>query len=252
MVILRRDSVKEYIQTKGEVTLDELQSIFKNCSAMTLRRDLIKLEEEGFIKRTRGGAIAISRTNGMEGIYSLRATQNIQKKVEIANKALNYIDGGRSIYLDSGTTLMCLAKSLPDEHCPIMTSGVNIALELVKNPKYNVTLLGGTVNQNTLSVSGNLAINYVESVNIDIAIMGASGFLLETGFTSGTYTENELKKTVIAKAMKTIMLMDSSKFNRIMPLTFATLGDIDILVTDTDPGSEIKQKCKEYNIELVF
>ncbi len=73
---------------------------------------------------------------------------------------------------------------------------------------------------------------FIRDVNIDIAFMAASGFTTDTGFTSGTFTECELKREVVAKARKTILLIDSSKIGRTMPYTFAQLSDMDIIVSD--------------------
>lgn len=248
----RREKIRRYIESKGEVTLNELAELFPQCSSMTLRRDLIRLEEEGRLKRTRGGAIALSRVAaGAEGVYSLRALDNVKGKMDIAQKALDYLGQGHSLYLDSGSTVMCLAKILKDTHTPILTSGANIALELVKNPRLTVTLLGGQLNPNTLSISGNASLQALEGYNIEIAVLATSGFLSETGFTSGTFTENELKQAVIKKARKSIMLMDCSKIGRSMPQTFATLQDIDVLILDADPGKELREACRENKVELI-
>ena len=111
MKIARRDEIRHYIEAKGEVTLLELQDMYPDCSMMTLRRDLIHLEEEGLIKRTRGGAVSIDRLGGVvDGRYSQRVMDHTSAKMEIARKALELIDLSCSLYIDSGSTTMFISE----------------------------------------------------------------------------------------------------------------------------------------------
>ncbi len=248
----RREEIKELLRTKGEVKLKDLESRFNDYSSMTLRRDLKYLEDNGFVKRTRGGAVAMSRLSiAAEDVYSERALENVAQKYTIAKKALTFIERGRSIYLDSGTTMMLFTREMEDEYLSIMTSGLNIAMELIKKQKPSVTLLGGQVNRNTISVSGVNSCNFIKDVNIDIAFIAASGFSIENGFTSGTYTECEIKKEVINGARKKIVLMDSKKIDKIMPFTFAFMEDIDVLVTDGEMDEFILGEAKRKNVLVV-
>ena len=232
--------------------LKELECMFPDCSSMTLRRDLKYLEENGFVKRTRGGAVALSRLSmSAEDVYSFRALDNIDAKTTIAKKAAQYIEHGRSLFLDSGTTIMQFAKEVPDDYITILTSGPNIALELIKKAKPSVTVIGGQLNRNTVSLSGASANIFLSSVNIDIAFLASSGFSLQNGFTSGTYSECELKKDVLMRASKVIVLMDSSKVGKSLPYTFCTLDDIDILISDNDLHDDIIHAADEKGVTVI-
>ncbi len=248
----RRDAIMDLLNTKGEVYLKDLEDLFPECSSMTLRRDLKYFEENGYVKRTRGGAVALSMLSmAAEDVYSRRALENTSAKSVIARKALSYIEGGRSLYLDSGTTLMLFAKEIPDDYISILTSGPNIALELIKKSKPNVMLIGGQLNRNTISVSGANATSFLSGVNIDTAFMAASGFSLQNGFTSGTYSECELKQEVLKRASSVIMLMDSSKIGKSLPYTFGSLSDIDVLVADDDLPEELKAAAAESGVTVI-
>jgi DeoR/GlpR family transcriptional regulator of sugar metabolism len=231
--------------------------LFPDCSSMTLRRDLIKLEEEGYIKRTRGGAVALNRlVHNVEELYIRRAMENIEAKKKIAQIAVKLIGTSRSLYLDGGSTVMCFAKELPDIHFSIVTGGINIAQELAQKSAHTVTVVGGQLNPNTLYCSGAQSIAFIENINIDVAILGTSGFSASSGFTNGSFTEYELKKAVMRKAQKTIMLMDSSKIDRSMPFTFATIADIDALVCDVTLSADVMaeaERCgtKVYTPEMM-
>jgi DeoR/GlpR family transcriptional regulator of sugar metabolism len=229
----RRSRIREYIQKHGEASISELASLCGDVSAMTLWRDLNKLEQEGTIKRTRGGAISVQHFQpGSEGLYSQRALTNTRAKDIIARAALEYIEPSHSIYFDAGSTIMSLAKLLPDEHYTIITSGANIAVELSQRSLFNVTLIGGQISGNTLSCSGPQAEAFLDAINIEIAVMATSGYSVSNGFTSGIFSEQRLKKKVIEKAQQVIMLLDSSKLDRSLPYTFADMRDVDILICD--------------------
>ncbi|MEI6101464.1 MAG: DeoR/GlpR family DNA-binding transcription regulator [Eubacteriales bacterium] len=248
----RREEIKDILRKRGEVKLKELEELFRDCSSMTLRRDLKFLEDNGFIKRTRGGAVAMSRLSiAAEDIYSQRALENVAQKYTIAKKALQFIERGRSIYVDAGTTMMLFAREMEDEYLSIMTSGLNIGMELIKKHKPSVTLIGGQVNRGTISVSGINSASFIREVNIDIAFVATSGFSIESGFTSGTYTECEIKKEVVNRARKTIVLMDSGKVNKIMPFTYAYMEDIDVLVTDGEISDEVLSEAKRRNVTVI-
>lgn len=236
----RRRQINNYIQANGKASIQELSKLFPHVSDMTLRRDLSFLESKGEIVRIRGGARSIdSLTETCENLYSYRALENTEGKMAISKKALQYLEVGRSIYMDSGTTMMCLARIMPDQNFSILTSGPNIGMEIIKKSKPSVTLVGGHLSRNTLSTSSIYSLEFIKDINIDIAFMATSGFTLESGFTSGNFNECELKKLVIQKARKVIMMMDIGKINKSMPFTFANLKDIDILICDTELPKDI-------------
>ena len=151
----RREQIKDILRKRGEIKLKELEEMFSQCSSMTLRRDLKYLEDNGFIKRTRGGAVAMNRLSiAAENIYAQRVFEHVAQKYAIAKKAFPFIERGRSIYIDAGTTTTLFAREMEDEYLSVMTSGLNIAEELIKKQKPTVTLVGGQFNRNTLSASG--------------------------------------------------------------------------------------------------
>ena len=233
----RQQQILDVIREKGSIQLGDLEETFRDVSSMTLRRDLILLEKENHIVRTKGGAVSrqtLSGTSSNEPLYSFRESENHEAKKQIANKALVYVEKGRSIYLDSGTTLMCLAKILKDEPYTIITSGLNIALEILKKQNPLVICIGGQVNRNTISVSGPSSSSFLDKVNIDIAFMSASGYSYDSGFSVSNISESELKKQIIRKAKKVIVLMDSSKKDKVLAYTFANRSDVDLILTEKE------------------
>lgn len=248
----RRAKLREYIEQQGEASIAELTRLCGDCSNMTLWRELKRLEEEGAIRRVRGGAIAMRMLpiEG-EGLYSQRVNKNMAAKRVIARAALGYISEGRSIYFDAGSTIMGLAKLLEDRHYTIVTSGANIAVELSQRASCTAICCGGQVSANTLSCSGPQAEAFIDGVNIDLAVMACSGYTPQGGFTSGSVSEHMLKRKVMAKASRVVMLMDASKLGASLPYTFGTLADVDVLVTEASLPADIAREAAKHKVEVV-
>lgn len=254
MAIDRRKQILELLDETGAVTLNELGKVFSDVSVMTLRRDLTQLENEGIVIRTHGGAVKINRikaTTGEESAYQARENEHREAKKNIAKKALPFVETGRSIYLDSGSSIMSLATMIPDDTYSIITSGINIAQALLDKEKPSVVLLGGLANRNTLSMSGKLTSDLLDRLNIDVAFISASGYSLEDNFTVSNIYEAELKTIILNKAKKVVLLMDTSKFNKSLPYTFAGLDDIDLLITETTLPKEIQVAFEAAGIQVL-
>ena len=248
----RRSKIKQLLDSKGEVFLKDLELLFADCSSMTLRRDLKYLEDAGLVKRTRGGAVALSRLSmTAEDVYSRRALENTSAKELIARKAAPFVESGRSLFLDSGTTMMMFARVMPDDDITLLTNGPNIALELIKKTRPTVMLIGGQLERNSISISGIGATRFLSGINIDTAFMASSGFNVNSGFTCGTLSDCELKREVFKRASKIIMLMDSSKVGRSLPYTFGSLADIDILVSDGKLPEFVATEALRANVKII-
>lgn len=248
----RREAINQYIQSRGEVRLKELEQRYMDVSSMTLRRDLEFLERQGRIVRIRGGAKSLAHLSMLkEAAYTQRQVANTDAKLVIADKAIRLLSPGRSVYIDSGTTCMCFAQRLPDQNLFVLTPAPNIALELVKNANVKINLTGGQLNRETLTLSGFNAIEYVKTLNIDLAFVAASAFSLPNGFTCGDYFEAELKRLIIRKARQVVILMDASKLNSNMPYTFARLQNIYALVSDILLPDEYQKAARQAHVLLL-
>lgn len=243
----RRNRVFDIIEQKGEVSIKELETLFPEYSSMTMRRDLDFLEGEGKIVKIKGGAKSITHLsrgrllNLSEDEYGHREFINAASKQIIAEKALKILEPDRSIFLDAGSTIMQMARKMPHERFFIITSGINVAMEVSLNKQATVNLIGGQISRNNLCVSGAGAVDHLKKVNIDIAILGVSCFSREAGFSNGDFSQCEVKKAAAQKAKKTVVLMDSTKIGRSMPYTFCGIEDIDVLISELPP-EELQEK----------
>jgi DeoR/GlpR family transcriptional regulator of sugar metabolism len=172
---------------------------------------------------------------------------NTDAKIEIAQKAATLIDEGISIFLDGGTTAMYLAKEMPDINCNVFTNGIAVAMSLAQKKNVNVTLVGGRLMKDNLSTSSPVATQYFSMTNFEIAIVSATAFTPENGFSCNDQMESELLQQVFKKARQVYMMLDTSKVGKINPYTFAQIDDIDVLITDGSIPKDVKDLFEQHN-----
>ncbi len=248
----RRVLVREILTSKPFTSLKELEARFPDVSSMTLRRDIEFFERQGDVIKVRGGARSMKFiTTSMEEKITTRVTENTYPKQKIAQEAAKFIETGRSIFLDSGSTTIQLAPLLPAGRLSVNTTDPTLALELVKKENVMVSLVGGLLSKDNLSLSGMQSVDYVNKVNIDVALISPSGFSLNNGFTSGNYNESELKSSIVKKAGRVIMLIHSSKIGKSLPYTFCGLEQVDILITDLPLNDDVLKECEKHSIQVI-
>ena len=146
---------------------------------------------------------------------------------------------------------MALAELGPNENMTIITNGINVAQALVSNSNINVMVPAGSVNRNTLSVSGSDSLSFIDKINIELAFMSASAFSPESGFTVSNVSEAELKRKVISRAKKTIMLLDQSKIGKDLLFTLADISEIHVLITDGPLSAELQRLADQSGITVI-
>ena len=246
----RQKAILDMLEKSGEVRLSDLCVNFPGVSEMTLRRDLAYFQDMGVAFRTHGGA-RLREGRKSETNFRLRETENRAAKEYIAKLAIRYIRG-KTVFLDSGTTMMAFARSLKTYDLDIVTTGPNIALELAATSNSTFTLPGGRLNRHNLTVSGPMAVENMSKIDIETAFMVASGYTAAAGFTCGSQSEAELKKVIISRAERKILLMDSSKFGKDMLFSFAELKDIQCFITDARPDGPFLKAAQEFGTRVVW
>ncbi|GKU83289.1 DeoR/GlpR family DNA-binding transcription regulator [Niallia sp. NCCP-28] len=246
----RRKIILEQLQEKHRVIIKDLSKEIK-VSEATLRTDLSKMEEEGLLKRTHGGAILVDSDSDTS--FYTREGKNKQEKNIIANIAKDYIKDGQCIMFDSSSTALELVRLLNDSslRLTVVTSGINTALELRDHPSITVILLGGIVKKGSFSLEGNLGVSILNKINIDILFTSANGFSFEAGLTDFSVYEVELKKAMVEASNKIIALLDHTKLNKKSIAAFAEPDKITTIITDHPVTMEFLEKAKTYSIDVV-
>ena len=250
LISKRRDDICRLLKEKNILSIGELSSIL-NIPKITIRRDLDYLAKEKRIKKTHGGAI-VESTKDYEPPYMIRSLKMIEQKKAIGKFAASLVPENSLIFIDVGTTLLELAENLPtDKNISVITNWLPIAEKLGKKMFSKLFLLGGKVNCREMSIIGNYPLEFLNDFNIEICFIGVGGISIDHGLTDYTFEEVEMKKQMIQRVKKRIVLADHKKFNRLAPIKICDLSDIDTIITSEGLEEEIKQKYKDFGIEII-
>lgn len=247
----RRKIIMKKLQEHQRITVKELSEELQ-ISESTLRTDLTKMEEDGLLMRTHGGAILIDNMDS-ENNFSNREKRNKNEKSAIAKKAVELISNGQCIMLDASSTALELARTLKDLPLRIMvvTSGINTALELKDHPEITVILLGGIVKKGSYSLEGNFGVNILNQINIDLLFTSANGFSFESGLTDFSVYEVELKKAMVQASKKVVALLDHTKIDKNSIAPFASVDQIDTIITDFNITADYASKFQKHNVKVI-
>lgn len=246
----RRNRIVAFINDRSSIHFAELKQELPDVSDMTLRTDLKVLDEEKKIIRVHGGAKAVTTVLGNDDKLVLREVRNVSEKEQLVAKALKLIRPGTTVFLDSGSTTTLLARNLPDQPMILLTCSLTVAMELTRLEQAEVFVIGGTLNRNSRSMYGQVAIEQLARVRIDQAFMGVTGYD-DNGFNCGHAEENALKRFLISRAGENVLLMDSSKVGKSSTFTFCTLDQADTLVSDENLPEEFRTLCENHNVSVL-
>ena len=245
----RQSHILQYIQQNYNASIIELSEKF-NVSSMTIRRDLDELENHKLVVRVHGGAIVPKETAGLR--EDVRAARNMTQKSRIGDAAVRLVKNGQTIFIDAGTTTMELANRLKDHQgLTVVTNSVKVLYTLAESPGINLIGLGGAVFGGAWSFIGPLADKAIGHFHSDLAFLGISALSLDRGLSEYNYFEGDIKNLIIKQSQRTILLADSSKFEKVSPHSVAPLSDIDVIITDDLLAEELAAAYRKTGVELI-
>lgn len=248
----RRNKIINLLYNKKRITVKELAGQI-GVSEATLRTDLTKMENDGLLQRTHGGAV-LNDNDDNETSFSVRKRKNRKEKMQIAIQAYKEMNAKQCIMLDASSTALELARYLKSKsiQLTVLTSGIQTALELSDHPDITVIMIGGVVTNKSTSIEGKLGIDILNHVNIDIMFTSANGFSAENGLTDFNLYEVELKKEVLQRSKKVVALIDSSKIGTSSSGVFAGTAQISTLITDKPVDETLSNNLASYGINVNF
>lgn len=248
----RRKKILNTLETNGQVFVHELSEDF-GVSEVTIRNDLEMFESKGLLIRSRGGAMKMENTVGMDFRLSDKDKMNYSEKMRIGKKAAQLVNPGETIILDSGTTTMEIAKNLnSNKSINVITNALNIANELIKYPEINIIVPGGTLRKSSHSLVGPLAEKSMRNFYVDKVFLGVDGFDSNEGAFTPNIEEASLNQIMIEIAKEIIIVTDSSKFKRRSLAFICPPKKVDIIITDSKISPEDQKWLKDQNIQLII
>ncbi len=242
--------IKKYLNENQKVEVASLSSLL-DVSEVTIRRDLEKLEKEGFLKRTHGGAILNEESPEEEFLPSRQDDPLLKFREEIAEIASQMVQDNDVIMLTQGPTSLQLARHLKEKNSlTVLTNDLLIALELSAFSHIKVIILGGDLESQSRGVYGNFTINSIRSFFVNKTFFEVEGVTPDAGFTVTSIEKANLIQEAAKRAGEAVCLCPGECFGK---RAFYPVGDISLakkIITNSSISDSFKNYVFEQNVQL--
>ncbi|RKD76459.1 DeoR family transcriptional regulator [Sinobaca qinghaiensis] len=241
-------AIIDYLEKHERVSAAVICELF-DVSKDTARRDLVRLEEEKRIIRTRGGAILPSRHDQV-GDYQQRLQTVSTEKKKIGRTAASLVYDEDKLILDASTTVQACAEYISDQSCTVITNSTHQAAILSSKPNVRIHILGGELHKEQQFLHGESVTDKLSEYFTDTAFLGVVG-ISEHGLTIAHEEDGMVKRRMIKQAKRRIALADHSKIGVTSFYKFADLSEMDVLITDRPPSPSFQKLLSQHGVELL-
>jgi DeoR/GlpR family transcriptional regulator of sugar metabolism len=242
----RQKKILKIIQEEKKVFVFDLA---RDCGVTeaSIRLDLKLLSSLGCIKRFHGGARSLKVS-----AYEERVRINQQMKKAVAKKAVDYINAGDTLFLDSGTTLLMLARMLTGiEDLTIITNSIPIANQIGREYGKNIILIGGSFNYSEQCCEGPMTEMLLDKLYASKAFIGADSIDAEKGLFSNGISMFGYVQKIIHNSKQTVLLVDSTKFSKVGTLKIGEIDCVDMIITDRGVPEKDQDIIRKIGIDIV-
>ncbi|OQX50973.1 MAG: hypothetical protein B5M53_11535 [Candidatus Cloacimonas sp. 4484_209] len=217
-----------------------------NITEASIRSDLNELENAGFIRRFHGGAKILESE-----VFSSRLSKNKALKKQIALRALNFVESGQTIFLDSGTTVLTLARELAIyDNLTVVTNSFPVANLIASDKSNRVIFIGGIYNYQEQCCEGSITEESLNSIYTAVSFIGADAINIDNGLLSSNLDRIGYMRRVLELSKLNILLVDSSKFGKVGAVKIVDIDAIDIIITDSKIPKEYVDRLNSSNIRV--
>ncbi|MET7934934.1 DeoR/GlpR family DNA-binding transcription regulator [Streptomyces sp. NPDC005322] len=260
----RRALILDEVRRRGGVRVNELTRKL-NVSDMTVRRDLDALARLGVVEKVHGGAVPVAEASTYEPGFEAKSGLELSAKEDIAKAAAAMATPGTAIGLAGGTTAFALAQQLVDvPDLTVVTNSVRVADVFYaaqrsaalggtgpRTGAATVVLTGG-VRTPSDTLVGPVADAAVRSLHFDVLFLSVHGISVEAGLSTPNLAEAETNRHFVRAARRVVVVADHTKWGMVGLSSFATLDEVDALVTDPGLPEHARAEISEYLPELVM
>ncbi|MCS4487491.1 DeoR/GlpR family DNA-binding transcription regulator [Streptococcus sciuri] len=240
----RHEELIKLVNKKGTVRISEIMESF-GVTDMTVRRDLIELEEQGLLKKIHGGARSNSAFQYREISHKEKHTLNIAEKRYIAKLAANLIEEGDTVFLGPGTTVESLAEEINNQQLSVVTNCLPVfnILQKRKSETFKVFLLGGEMRPVTESFVGEVTNTSLEKMHFSKMFFSANG-TREDDIMTSTVEEGYTQRLALTRTVEQYLLLDSSKVGKEDFSVFCQLSQLTAVISDQNDDEKTAQLAK--------
>lgn len=245
----RKVAIVDMLAGMEQISVRDLAEKFA-VSGMTIRRDLDELEKQGLVVRTHGGAVSSGKLRFIHG--AMPDMQVSEAKAAIGKRAAELVKPGQMIMLDTGTTALEVARNFPrDPSITVVTTSLGVAQELYRS-KLNVLLLGGFLRHEFPSVYGPMTEKLLSEMRVDTLFIGCDGAFSDDGFYSNDMHVSSLEQAMTRIASQVVVVTESCKFGRRAFARYATMSEVDIVLTDSNISASDSRNLQEREVGLII
>lgn len=246
----RREKLVQYIADQGYCTIGALSEAL-GVSEMTIRRDVLRLVEQGRVCGFRGGVGAVSRQDIVGSDYAYRDLKMGPAKRAIARAAIELLGPASVIALDAGTTTNQVARMMPtDRKLQVVTHSLPAVSSMVGNAGVEIVCLGGILHKESLSFAGPATLAAIDGLQIEILFLAASG-ISDRGAFCGNGFDAITKRVLIDVAENVVLLADSSKFDIAAMLRICDWDTIDTIVIDDGVTADQVRMFEQHGVQVM-
>lgn len=251
LAVERRNKIEELIQKNKSVLVPELAKQF-DVTTETIRGDLEKLEKQGVLIRTYGGATLVEGSESDIPV-SDRDVINYEGKQRIGKRAAGIIKDGETVFLDASTSCLHIARNIKEKKSlTVITNSERIINELSSCENIRVMSTGGLLSTRNMSYVGRIVEKTIrENYFANKVFFSCRGATLARGLTESNEAEAEIKKAMIDCSESVFFLCDHTKIGKIGVPVISDFNKIDTLITDTKMTDEWSKVLAENDINLI-
>lgn len=249
-LVERRQQIVEALGKISHLSVQELSARF-DVSEVTIRQDLQALSEQGFLLRTRGGALSIHKMP--EFSFDVRQQQYATQKRLIGKASAEFVKYGDTIFLDASTTVHAIIPYLKEyRELTVLTNSLRTAMAFLDSPHIQVILRGGYLRRESISVVGFDFENRLSEINIQTGFFGARGFSIDKGLTDVNLDEVGVKRKMVKACQQVVCTVDSRKWGKVAAYTFAGLDQIHRVITDKAAPEDFVSQIRGHQVDVIL
>lgn len=248
----RLEQILNILNKNYRVKVNELSELF-NVSESLIRKDLQRLEREGFLKRTYGGAI-LNREISKGSPINTRMNINLSSKETISKKAFELVKDGDVIFLEASSINFLVAKLIAEstKRITLITNMALIPPLFNDNEIVKLICMGGVYDNKSGGVIGSEVVKSISRYTFNKGFLGSSGVNLnKNSVGTATMEDGNIKEMVISNSNEVFLLVEKEKFNMDSTYKFADLEEFNGIITDTDITDDIKDKLRRLTVNLI-
>ena len=248
----RQQAMAQLVAERGRLSVADLAAAY-DVTTETVRRDLSSLERLGLLRRVHGGAVPAHALTNLEAGLVERDRANVEAKDRIAAAALALLPpAGSTVVLDAGSTTTRFVAAWPrDTRLTVFTHSVPLIARLSTYPQIDLHLLPGRVRPTTQAAVGADTVEALARLRADVAFVGTNGISHEHGLSTPDPEEAATKRALVRAARQVVVATDSSKVGQDALVRFATIDELDVLVTDDEITQTDRRRFEDAGLEVV-